>query len=149
MQGSLSRAAVVLCPPGSAQSSRSDLLPRLPGKIPISLPTYLPIYLSTHLPTYLRTGREDLIPIHLSIYYFLLFLFWENGGKDTYELDKAYSFDGYGATVAAMSCYLHGRTFLFTPAFSVVFIYLGGTYEYPAPINTLLHPDFTGEAILP
>lgn len=95
---------------------------------PTYLPNYPSIYSSTH---YLLIRREDLIPIHLSIYYFLLFLFWKTGGKDTYELDKAYSINGNGATAAAMLCYLHGRTLLFIPAFSVVFIYRGELTSTP------------------
>lgn len=86
--------------------------------------------------------REDLIPIHLSIYYFLLSLFsGKMGGKDTYELDKAYSFKRNGATAAAMLCYLYGRTFYFTPALLCCLYISWGSYEYLlATINTLSRP---------
>lgn len=112
---------------------------------------YPPTYLSIYLPNYLHTVREDLIPIHLSIYYFLLSLFLEKwGGKDTYELDKAYSFKRNGASAAAMLCYLHGRTFYFTPALFCCLYISWGSYEYlPLQSTRFCAPGLKGAPKFP
>lgn len=109
----------------------------------ICLPTYLPIYLSTQLSTYREGGSYTHSSVHLLL--LIVFISGKMGGKDTYELDKAYSFKRNGATAAAMLCYLHGRTFYFTPALFCCLYISWGSYEYlPLQSTRFCAPDLTG-----
>lgn len=111
------------------------------------LPTHPPIYSSTYrsicLPNYLPTRRRDLIPIHLSIYYFLLsFISGKMGERmrtNSAKLTHPTGMGGYGGGYVMLSIW--EDVLYFAPAFPVVFIYLGRTYEYPTPINHTFSPD--------
>lgn len=134
-----------LCPPGSVLSSRNDVTSRLPGRVLTYFPTYLPS--SNYLSTQLSTCREGGSYTHSSVHLLLLivFIFGKMGGKDTYELGKAYSFKRNGATAAAMLCYLHGRTFYFIPALFCCLYISWGSYEYlPLQSTHFRTPDLTG-----
>lgn len=87
---------------------------------------YPPTYLSIYLPNYLHTVREDLIPIHLSIYYFLLSLFLEKWGERI-RTNSTKLTPSRGMGLRRRLCYAiytGGRSIL-PRRYSVVFIYLG------------------------
>lgn len=102
------------------------------------LPIYQPIYLSI----YLHVRREDLIPIHLSIYYLLSFIFGKMGAGTRMTLTELTDPTGMAA---AMLCLLNGRMASFDPGvFCCLHIYLGrNSRVLPSPnqLRFLVHRE--------